>query len=90
MIRVRWSNVGFEGFCDGCRSWWPITGECWPKKGELKICTACLAILRAPVWMGGSWRKYQKAGGLMEYADWRREYNRQWMETHRLRKRMAA
>lgn len=32
---------GWEGFCPGCRSWWPIDLEYWPAQIRGGLCRAC-------------------------------------------------
>ncbi len=40
-VRFR-EDTGYEGKCDRCLSWWPITREFWSKQG-MKRCKACLS-----------------------------------------------
>lgn len=34
---------GFEGQCEYCRDWWPLTVEFWYPKHGLRRCKACWA-----------------------------------------------
>jgi hypothetical protein len=36
-------DTGFEGKCDRCLSWWPISREFWSTKQGMKRCRACLS-----------------------------------------------
>lgn len=44
MIGVRWrEDTGFEGRCDYCREYWPLTLDFWKvSKQSMRICRACL------------------------------------------------
>ena len=45
MIGVRFrADLGFEGRCDYCRSWWPIDEEFWQPASGLRRCKACWAL----------------------------------------------
>jgi hypothetical protein len=85
MIGVRSGELGFEGQCDGCREFWPITAEFWPvKKRLVRLCRACYNVrLNPPV--TGTFRNYRSRGGTMSYLNWRKEYNRTWMRAYRAR-----
>jgi hypothetical protein len=42
MNGARWrDDTGFEGKCDYCLDWWPLTLEFWYPKTGLKKCKAC-------------------------------------------------
>ena len=80
MTGVRWrEDVGFEGRCEQCREWWPITGEHWnaARHGGWKRCKACqhdgnLAIQR---------RLYAKNRRSPAFL----AYQKQWYRDHSVR-----
>lgn len=52
MTGVRIREDTFEGRCDYCKEWWPLTFEHWPKSSGLRRCRACKAIYSA-AWQRG-------------------------------------
>jgi hypothetical protein len=44
---VRWrEETGFEGRCDYCRDWWPLTLEFWQPRWSMARCRACINLWR--------------------------------------------
>lgn len=43
MTGVRYRPEGFEGLCEACRHYWPLTFECWAPHSGLARCRACQA-----------------------------------------------
>lgn len=48
MTGVRFTQAeGWEGWCPGCRSWWPIDSSCWSERPRRGLCRACWRELDA-------------------------------------------
>ena len=82
-MNVRISELGFEGLCNGCGDYWPLTFEFWPIR-RLKPVRTCRACVLAPM-QTQPYREYRLKGGTLDYREWRREYNRTWMRRYRAR-----
>jgi len=84
MTGVKYGELGFEGRCDECLEWWPLTPEFWPVPAirRVRICIAC----RKGNDVGHSYRK--RTDRSLTYQEWMRLYKRNWMRAYRAR--MAA
>jgi len=88
MIAVRHSVECecFEGRCQYCGDWWPLTEEFWPKAVTVQFCRACLQAKKHPIRVGITYRQYVRAGGQLDYISFKREYKRLWMQMFRARR----
>ena len=41
MTGVRVREGTYEGRCDACSEWWPLTPEFWYARRSLRVCAAC-------------------------------------------------
>lgn len=95
MTGVRWRDDAFEGRCEYCRSWWPLTTEFWHHKQGLRRCVPCTAEYKRLKERGYSQeaahRELKLINGRIAYRlnrDERLAYNRRWKAANR--ERVAA
>jgi hypothetical protein len=97
MRGVRLTEIGWEGQCDKCRSWWPLDTENWKPRTGLRQCYACikersraaLAQLRRD---NPEMRERHRAASRENQAEKRRvdrdsylEYQRRWYAAHHVK-----
>ena len=91
-VRVR--DDAFEGRCDYCGEYLPLTAEFWPMRNAgLRRCKACVreykrlhqrgyrGSLRLALWRANQRATYRAL--TFEEKERRREVNRQWKAAHR-------
>ena len=93
MTGVRMRDDGFEGRCEYCGEYLPLTVEFWEARGGLRRCKACLREYRRLFQRGYTgdprkavWRANQRAhyrSLSFEEKERRREVNRVWKAAHR-------
>lgn len=90
-VRYR-EDTGFEGRCEYCRSWWPLTTSAWKVKQGLRRCEACYREYHRLKERGRSAieanRELKLANGRIAYRLNREErlaYNRRWKADNRER-----
>ena len=72
MIGVRFGELGFEGKCEMCSSWYPLDTEFWPARVRaVHTCRACF---------NDAAHQHE-----IHYVERRRIYNRNWMRAYRKR-----
>jgi hypothetical protein len=76
-------DVGFEGKCNSCVEWWPITDEFWYPRQGMSRCRACINVSQRR----GARRKRAMDAALA--AEARRKYRREWEAARRARIREA-
>ena len=86
MNGVKYTELGFEGRCDECLSWWPLDATFWPVPAlrRVRICTAC----RKGRDVGHSY--HRRTDRSLTYQEWLRTYKRNWMRRKRQSLRTAA
>lgn len=75
-------DVGYEGKCDDCAEWWPLTDEFWYPVQGMRRCRACMNVSqrRGARRMRASFDEV----AAIRLAS-RRKYNREWMRARRRR-----
>ena len=86
MTGVRLRPEGYEGKCNACAEWWPLTEEFWYARQGMARCRACINEAQTR----GARR--ERASVIELQAIRRAErlrYRREWMRAYRARERAA-
>jgi hypothetical protein len=79
-------DVGYEGRCNACAEWWPLTDEFWYPRQGMARCRACIN--------DGQTRRARRARLSQAeqpalLVDARRRRNREWMRAKRARAKLS-
>ena len=74
MRGVRWRE-DFEGQCEACGLYWPLTSQFWMRNSGLVRCRACVT---------------ERRPADPAKLEARRAYKREWMRRHRRKLQVAA
>jgi hypothetical protein len=79
-------DTGYEGKCNSCVDWWPLTDEFWYPRQGMARCRACINETQA---RGARRSRAYRVERPALLAAARRKRNREWMRAKRARARAA-
>jgi hypothetical protein len=77
------ADVGYEGKCNSCVEWWPLTDEFWYPRQGMARCRACVNVSQRR-----AARRSRAETAAIRLAN-RRLYRREWERSRRERVRKA-
>lgn len=82
-VRFR-SDLGYEGKCNECAEWWPLSDEFWVPPQGMARCRACINLAQRRT----ERRLRAEEKDAVRLSD-RRRYRREWEAARRRRVRLA-